>query len=185
MPVLLGRIQAQNESWLQKLPPKHTRFRGVLFPVSPTQLPTSVFVAPRIGMRCRPGEPVEPGDLCRDAAGRVMLVGYHDKSLCNSTPFSKVFALFQMTRRVSWSRRAETLDPVTRLPVAKGNPVELGPIWISLESYTHGDEDPGVRIATDRLRVITAAELKLGDIVDQKTVRRVNYTLGVTVAEIQ
>lgn len=185
MPVLLGRIQAQNESWLQKLPPRNTRFRGVLFPVSPTQLPTSVFIAPRIGLRCRLHEPVAPGDLARDAAGRVLLVGYHDDTISGAQPFSKTFALFQMTQLVSWARRSETVDPVTQQPVALGAPAELGPVWISLESYTHGDEDPGLRITTDRLRAITAAPLQLGDLIGDKTVRRINRTLGITVAEIQ
>lgn len=185
MPALLSRLQAQNESWLQKLPPLHTRFRGVLFPVSPTQLPTSVFIAPRIGMRCRLREPVAPGDLCRDRHGRVLLVGYHDDTLSGNIPLSRTFALFQMTQLVSWSRRAETRDPVTQQPVAHAAPVEMGPIWISLESYTHGDEDPGVRIPTDRLRAVTASPLKTGDLIESKTVRRVNRTLGITIAEIE
>lgn len=184
MPMLLGRVQAQNEVWLKKMG-KATRFRGVIFPVNPTALPTSVFVLPRLGLRTRPREPVAARDLFRDPARRVMLVGNWELPLAGDDVISRCFVLFQMTGRVSWTRRATQLDPVTRQPTASAAPQELGPIWVSIESYTHGNEDPGVRVPTDRLRCITGAPLQLGDVVHGKTVKRLNPSLGVTIAEIE
>lgn len=185
MPMLLSRVQAQNEVWLKKLD-KATRFRGVIFPVNPTALPTSVFVLPRLGLRTRPREPVRARDLFRDPAGRIMLVGNWELPLALDDVVSRCFVLFQMTDQVSWQRRDSAQnDPVTGLPVAKGALQERGPVWVSIESYTHGNEDPGVRIPTDRLRCITAARLQLGDVVAGKTVKRLNPSLGVTIAEIE
>ena len=185
MPMLLSRIQAQNEVWLQKLD-KATRFRGVIFPVNPTALPTSVFVLPRLGLRTRPREPVRAKDLFRDPAGRIMLVGNWELPLALDDVVSRCFVLFQMTGQVSWQRRAAGgKHPVTGLPMAAGELVEHGPIWVSIESYTHGNNDPGVRVPTDRLRCITAAPLQLGDVVHGQTVKRINPTLGVTIAEIE
>lgn len=184
MTTLLGRVQAQNETWLYKLPTG--RVRGVVFPTSPTALPTSVFVLPRLGLRTRPAEPIKAGDLLRDPFRRTLLVGDHDGSLAGDARVSKLFALFQMTGQVSWQRRGqETKHPVTGLKMAEGALVELGPIWVSIESYTHGNEDPGVRIPTDRLRCITHARLQLGDVVNGKTVKRINPALGVIIAEIE
>lgn len=184
MPKLLSRIQAQNEVWLRKMG-KATRFRGVIFPVNPTALPTSVFVLPRLGLRTRSGEPVAARDLFRDPARRVMLVGNWELPLAGDDVLSRCYVLFQMTAEVSWQRREEKLDPVTRQKTAPGAPVEMGPIWVSIESYTYGNEDPGLRVPTDRLRCITGARLMLGDIVNGKTVKRLNPGLGVTIAEIE
>lgn len=184
MPQLLSRIQAQNEVWLRKMG-KATRFRGVIFPVNPTALPTSVFVLPRLGLRTRAREPVAARDLFRDPARRVMLVGDWELPLAGDDVISRCFVLFQMTRQVSWQRRAETLDPVTRQMVARGEMVEKGPIWVSIESYTRGDNDAGLRVVTDRLRCITGAPIQLGDVIDGKTVKRLNPALGVYVAEIE
>ncbi|QEE37925.1 MULTISPECIES: hypothetical protein [unclassified Methylobacterium] len=186
MPMLLSRIQAQNEVWLNKLPPSATRFRGVIFPVNPTALPTSVFILPRLGLRTRPREPVHAKDLFRDPAGRVMLVGNWELPLALDDVVSRCFVLFQMTGKVSWRRRSQAVKhPVTGLPQSEGPFEEVGPIWVSIESYTHGNEDPGARITTDRLRCITNAPLQYGDMVNGKTVKRLNPTLGVTIAEIE
>ncbi|MFD1352403.1 hypothetical protein ACFQ4I_07155 [Methylorubrum suomiense] len=182
--MLLSRVQAQNEVWLRKMG-KATRFRGVIFPVNPTALPTSVFVLPRLGLRTRPREPVVARDLFRDPARRVMLVGNWELPLAGDDVISKCFVLFQMTGKVSWTRREPTLHPVTRQPTATTEARELGPIWVSIESYTHGNEDPGVRVPTDRLRCITGAALQLGDVVNGKTVKRLIPSLGVTIAEIE
>lgn len=185
MPRLLARVQARNEVRLQKMG-KATQFRGVIFPVNPTALPTSVFVLPRLGLRTRPREPVAARDLFRDPAGRVMLVGNWELPLAGDDVVSKCFVLFQMTGQVSWQRRGDdTPHPVTGLPQSKGQLVEAGPIWVSIESYTHGNEDPGLRIPTDRLRCITGARLVIGDVVNGKTVKRLIPSLGVTIAEIE
>lgn len=182
--MLLSRVQAQNEVWLRKMG-KATRFRGVIFPVNPTALPTSVFVLPRLGLRTRSKEPVAARDLFRDPARRVMLVGDWELPLAGDDVISRCFVLFQMTRQVSWQRREETRHPVTNLPVATGTPVEKGPIWVSIESYTRGDNDAGLRVVTDRLRCITGSPIAVGDVVDGKTVKRINPALGVYVAEIE
>lgn len=185
MPTLLSRVQAQNETWFTALPPSTKRVRGVLQPTSPNALPTSVFILPRLSLRTRVAEPVRLRDLLRDPWGRIHLVGDHDATLSGDDPTSRLYALFQMTHRVSWMRREETLHPVTKQPQAISDPKEKGPIWASIESYTHTDEDPGLRITTDRLRCITNADLQLGDLVRGKTVKRINQALGVTVAEIE
>lgn len=185
MPTLLSRVQAQNETWLTALPPSHKRVRGVIQPTSPNALPTSVFILPRLSLRTRVAEPVVLRDLLMDPWGRTLLVGDHDATLSGGARTSRLYALFQMTHRVSWMRRLETLHPVTKQPQARADPVELGPIWASIESYTHTDEDPGLRITTDRLRCITNVDLQLGDTVNGKTVKRLNLALGVTVAEIE
>lgn len=185
MPRLLGRIQAQNEAWLRKLPPSQTRFRGVIHPVNPTALPTSVFILPRVALRTRPQEPVAARDLFRDPAGRIMLVADHDQVVDAGSVLSKVFALVQMTELVPWTRREEKIHPVTKQRQSDGPPRELGPIWVSIENYTRGDSDAGIRVTTDRLRCITAAKLQLGDVVRDAVVKRVNTALGVTVAEIE
>lgn len=185
MPDLLSRVQASNEVWLQKMG-KATRFRGVIFPVNPTALPTSVFVLPRLGLRTRPQEPVAARDLFRDAGGRVMLVGNWELPLSGDAVLSRCYVLFQMTGKVSWQRRGgDRRDPVTGLLTSKGEFAERGPIWVSIESYTHGNEDPGLRVPTDRLRCITGAPIQIGDVINGKTVKRLNPTLGVSIAEIE
>ena len=182
---LLARVQDQNETWLRKLPPVNTRFRGAIFPVSPSALPTSVFILPRRALRTRLREPVKARDLFHDPFRRVLLVGEHDATFSGDERISRVYSLFQMTRQVAWRRHLDTIDPVTKQPVSRNAFEPLGQIWVSIESYTRGDEDPGVRIITDRVRVITNVELQLGDQVGDRTVKRLNPTLGITVAEIE
>lgn len=180
---LLGRIQGSNESWFRKVE-TDARFRGVLHPVNPTALPTSVFILPRIALRVRLNEPVASGELVRDRLGRVLLVGDHDLTLSANDPISRVHALFQMTQRIEWKRAVQSVHPITKQVQTEGEPEDLGPIWASIENYTRADNDPGTRVTVDRLRCITAAPLQVGDFVFGRTVRRVQYTLGVYVSEI-
>ncbi len=183
MGVLLARTRV-DETWFQKVG-KATRFRGSLFPINPTALPTSVFVAPRIGLRVKPGMPVAARDTFTDPAGRVLIAGNWDLPLSAGIGWSRCHVLFQATDLVTWKRRETKPDPVTRQLISDGPPVEKGPIWVSIESYTRGDEDPGLRITTDRLRIITGAPIRLGDIINDKTVKRLNHTLGVSIAEFE
>jgi hypothetical protein len=180
---LLSRVQASNESWFRKLP-SGARIRGVMHPVNPTQLPTSVFVLPRIALRCRLREPIEAGTLLRDRFQRVLLVGDHDLTLSALDPVSKVFALFQMTDELDWFRSVETQNPITKLTETLTSE-PLGKIWVAIESFTRGDNDAGTRIPIDRLRMITNALLQTGDLVGTRTVKRTLVTLGVTVAEVE
>jgi hypothetical protein len=187
MDQLLGRIQTDNEVWCRKLPPKNTRFRATMYPVSPTQLPTSVFVLPRIGIRTRPAEPIEAGELFRDAAGRVLLTGEHDITFGPISAGSKVLAAFQMTGQYELRRRsATTTNPTTGLPEQLDLPAaDPERVWASIESFTRGDEDAGLRFTVDRLRIVTGTPLVEGDMIAGKTVRRILFTLGIYVGEIQ
>jgi hypothetical protein len=180
---LLSRVQASNEAWFRKVDDAG-RFRGVLHPVNPTQLPTSVFVLPRIALRVRLQEPVKSGELIRDRIQRVLLVGDHDVTLSASDPFSRVHALFQMTELVDWKRAVQTQNPITKQLETVSEPEILGPIWASIENFTRGDNDAGTRVTVDRLRAITAAPVVEGDYLYGRTVRRVQHTLGVYVSEI-
>lgn len=182
--VLLARTRVEPETRFRKVD-RPTEFFGSIFPINPTALPTSVFVLPRLGLRVRPGALVAARDTFRDPLDRVLLAGNWDLPLSAGIGWSRCHVLFQMTSQVSWQRRETKLDPVTRQQISNGPPVELGPIWASVESYTRGDEDPGLRIPTDRLRLITGAPIRLNDIIDGKTVKRLNHTLGVSIAEFE
>lgn len=180
---LLSRIQASNESWFRKEGNPGARFRGVMHPVNPTQLPTSVFVLPRIALRVRLDEPVKSGELIRDRFNRLFIVADHDLNLSANDLVSRVHALFQANQRVDWSRQVKTQDPITKQDVGLRTE-DLGSIWVSIENFTRADNDAGTRVTIDRLRCVSAEPVQLNDLVFGRTVRRVQYTLGVYISEI-
>lgn len=179
---LLERTASLNETFFTT--EAGTRFRGSLQPVNEGSQPVDTFAEPRVIMRVRRNEPVKSGDIVMDAIGRRFLVADHDEHIWNDSLMFRSHKMLRITDRLSWRRSQDTTDVVTGLK-RSGTEVELGPIWCVLEVYGREQIDFGLRVAEDLRRVITGADVKLGDRIDDAIVKRIAPIFGVKVLEIQ
>lgn len=159
-------------------------FRGTIQPISETALSVDSFAEPRKLMRVRNGEPVKPRDIITDPWGVVMLVGTHDGHLTGDAKLDRVHKLFQMTESTTWQREVMTIEPVTGRQVSSAL-ATLGTIWIARELYGRDQMDRGLRVAEERNRVITGADIQLGDRIGDAVVVRLLSIYGISLAEIQ
>ena len=142
------------------------------------------FAEPRKLLRVRNQEPVAPRDVITDPWGVTMLVGTHDGHLSGKSRLDRVHKLFQMTEQVEWQRETTVTEIITNIQHSTGL-APLGTIWIARELYGREDVDRGLRVAEDRQRVITGANIMLGDRIGDATVRRLTLVYGISLAEIQ
>ena len=159
------------------------RFRGIIYPASDS-VSTTQLVETRLLLRTRPNEPVYPGDLINDPAGRPFLVGRDDTQILLGGAISKTFRLYRCTGSYSWKRPSTFTDPVTNLQQRTGE-TELGPIWCAVEILSNLDIDRGTHQAAEKHHVITGSPIQLQDKIDTWIVRRVTQVFGIYVAETE
>lgn len=160
-------------------------FRGVLQPADEGAVPSYDFVYPRLTMRVHPQEPCKTGDTFTDPWGRKHLIGDHDLSLSNDEKLYRVHRIFQVPFELSWSRAVNTTDPVTGFERTSATPQSLGTIWASVELYGRETPDQGLRVQQEIRRIITGYPIRLGDMIDGSSVKRLVPVFGVWLAEIQ
>ena len=158
---------------------KGTRFKGVLSPTNEQTLQSLTFISLRHLLRTRRDEPVKARDEFMDAFGRMFLLAEDDLR-----PSGKTFVCFELQKLCKWERvGAPTVDPVTKQPRA-GSMQNLGQIWCCFEPM-NATRDGGVSVMIDRERVITGADIRLGDRIDGRTVKELMVANGVSVGEVE
>jgi hypothetical protein len=157
------------------------RFRGTLQPV-PEGSANASFLSPRLWLKVETDVDINAGDQIVDPAGRRLLLGANDQAFWSDDPIYKSFRCFVLDHRVSWWRATLLTDTLTGLQHATGKQ-DLGMIWVLLEpdrSYLDGT----LRVAPNNANLLTGEDIRLGDEIDGRIVKRINTVLGVTLAEI-
>ncbi|KQS84258.1 hypothetical protein [Rhizobium sp. Leaf383] len=142
------------------------------------------FSAPRRLLRVSADCLVNTLDVIRDIAGRWFLVADHDASFAYGVIEYRSHMLIPLNKNVSWARETTTLDPLTKREKAAGK-VDLGQIWVLIERVNREQADGTMRVKEETVTCFSSAELKLGDIVDNMVVKRVNIVRGVYLSELQ
>ena len=155
-------------------------FYGAISMLPETAGKGNTFYTPRRVLNVRPSCGINPGDLIYDTSGRVMLAAWAGDDECQGT-FSALFKLFDLDQQLVWSRSVTVADPVTGL-MRNTTTQALGTFWGTLELL---GPDITSLSALSRYRVLCNAPLKLNySINGHLTIRRIEYAMGITIAEV-
>lgn len=166
------------DSTIFQSPTKHA-FAGTLFPADEGKIyPDNFFTLPLL-LRVAPDCPVGAGDEMLDAQDRRYLILEYD-----ITPYARTHRLSRLNNELPWTRTARVADVVTGL-WREGVPQPMGDIWVAMELLSRETSDSQIQVRQDNFRMVTRHRLTLGDKVGPYTVKRVDYPLGVCVAEVQ
>ena len=156
-------------------------FFGSISPAPESQGRGNQFFTPRRILNVHPNCTIQSGTIILDTAGRKMLCGWNGEEEFHGI-YAQTFKLYDLDRYLSWKRAETVEDPVTGLE-RQTVETELGPIWCAMEQI--GSETDMLRVATSKYRVLTNADLRIGDRFSTgATVRSVNNSLGITIAEV-
>lgn len=157
-------------------------FQGVISEPDQGEVPSYIFNLPRRLLRVPPHLPLAPRMVVRDLSGAVFMLAEHGAAAHHDELTFRNFRMFQADNRYTWKRRSKTIDPITKLE-RDGEPTILGQIWGAYEP-TPEQFDRTVRASFEEGRFITAAEVLLNDIVNEKRVTRVDVQLGLSIATL-
>jgi hypothetical protein len=159
-------------------------FQGTVEPDLEGKLIGYDFSFPRRLLRVSAECPVKTLDVIRDVLGRWYLVADHDGSFAYNVVEYRSHMLIPLNKNVTWQREAKVIDPLTKREKSSGK-TDLGNIWILAERVNREMADNTLRVKEESITAFTAAEVQLGDIVDNMVVKRVNVVRGVYLAELQ
>lgn len=161
-------------------------FPGVIIPIDEGAVAAYDFTEPRFIMRVRDDCPIHVGTLIQDPNNRIFITGEHDEQFVYDEILNKTFVLFHCNHKVAWERPAETsTDALTGLKRSTGVKTPLGTIDVLIEQLQRENMDTQLRIKEQTRRLITSAPIRLGDIVDNMVVKRIDQFRGIFVAEIE
>lgn len=156
---------------------------GTIYPVEVGRIPSYDFTPARQIFRTTPHSEAEAGMVITDVYDRKLLLGDLGLAAFSGSKTYKTFRLFEMNQSMHWTRETVVVDSVTGIERSSGV-TDLGYIWAANELNGREELDRTLKIKEDISRVITGANLQLGDYLDNRIVRRMNIQLGVRVAEI-
>ena len=157
-----------------------TGIRGTIMPASDREGSPFEFSAPRVVLRTRVESEVQPGTVFRAPGGPLYLVGDH---FAADNDY-RSWLIFLLERQYKWERPVTVNDPLTGLPTTDGKE-ELQLIWASVEHDRRMFSDPGLRLKTERVTLITNMPVRPGDLLDGNLVTRVTQDLGLYIVEHQ
>lgn len=158
-------------------------FAATLLPAAESTPSKTDFYNATLILRVDVSCPFDSGTLISDRTNQRYLMADHETSIVSNVTLYRTHRLLRMTHLVEWERTQTTPDALTGLPKGKGK-AKLGDIHCMIEPLREV-ADGAMHVSDERHRVVTSAELHLGDLVDNRVVKRVNKLLGVWVAEIQ
>lgn len=159
-------------------------FRGTVEPLDEGRVSSYDFSEPRFILRVQPECVVKTGDLIVDPANRLFLLADHDVVYSQDVVEFRTHVLYPMNTQATWERESQTLDPLTQLPRSSGK-TSLGTVWCLFDRIDREFIDATVRTKEEVKRVITSANVQLGDLLNNMVVKRVDPVRGVRLAEIQ
>lgn len=155
-----------------------TTIRGTIMPASDREAPAGVMSAPRVVLRTRRESEVTAGTIFRSPGGPLYLVGSYfaaDNDYCS-------WRIFLLEKQYEWTRKKAKKDDLTGLERTNGAE-PMGMIWAAVEHERRLFTDPGLKLKTERVLVVTNSPVKAGDLLDGQLITRVTEDLGLYVAE--
>lgn len=153
--------------------------RGTIMPASDQEGSPFEFSAPRLVLRTRAESEARPGlVLLSRPGGPRYIIGDHYAV----EPDYRSWRLFLAERQYSWQRPTKGTDALSGLPKNSGKTTPVM-IWASVEHDRRMFTDPGLRVKTERVTLVTPTAVKAGDFLDDQLVTRVTEDLGLYIAE--
>lgn len=157
-------------------------FQGTVMPAKDDEGAAYDYSSPRLVLRTRDDAVVRVKDLIITPTGERYLVAEHYAGEVGW----RSWRLFKAERQMAWTRKGAGVDTLTGLPKAtSGAPTSLGLIWATTEISRRVTIDPGLKIPSEQVVVITNKNVKEGDNLDGKNVVRANSELGLYILEIR
>jgi len=142
--------------------------------------PSYVFVQPRHVLRATTPTAIRPGMVLLSPEGAPFIVGANGPSEQVVGKLWDSFRLFEPTGQYLWSRRTQTIDPITKQP-RSGDAIKLGMIWAALEPMDREQSDREMRVNFEQVRFITGAGIQRGDLIDNRAITKLDKQLGVRI----
>lgn len=158
------------------------RFKGVIDEISQTQAPSYVFSQPRRILRVKPGLLISSTMVIRSAGGTNYLIGNHGDSENAEGTIFRSFRLFETHTLYSLQRRLKVTEPITGLR-EDTELDEIAQIWGTYEPLPEMF-DRETRVAAETARFITNYPIQRQDVIDNKSVFRVDQQLGLYIATL-
>lgn len=157
-------------------------FKGIIDEISQTQAPSYVFSPPRRILRVKPGLVITTSMVIRSAGGTNYLIGAHgDSETAEGTVF-RSFRLFETHTLYTIQRRVTETDDITGLE-GDSELEEIDTIWGTYEPLPE-IFDRETRVPTETARFITNYPLQRQDVIDGKSVARIDRQLGLYIATL-
>lgn len=154
---------------------------GILSETDQAGQPSYVFVQPRHIFRAAYPTAVKPGMVLRTRIGTNFIVGANGPSETWRGTLWQSFRLFEPTGLYRWTRRTKVVDPITRLETDTGIPEDLGMIYAALEPLDREQTDRDMRQNFEQLRFIAGAPVRSDDLLDNRSVTKVDKQLGLAI----
>ena len=156
------------------------RIRASIWAVPDTTRVTNFNSARRV-LRCKPGTPMQAGQVIHSPTGQTWIVANYGDSYQGGVVF-RAFKLYEADRKGPLEREGRVKDPVTGLE-RPGVTDEIAEIYYTLEPA--GSEEDKVQIPEAEYELITNVPLQLSDRVDGYKVLRVDMQLGIYIAHVR
>lgn len=153
---------------------------AVLSETNQNEQPSYIFVQPRHVLRATFPTAIRSGMVLRSPAGAVFIVGDNGPSETYRGALWQSFRLFEPTGRYTWQRRKKKIDPITKLSRDDGMQ-DMGFIWVAIEPIEREAFDVTLRTSFEQTRFITGASIAADDVVDNRTVTKVDKQLGLSI----
>lgn len=181
--VSLASVGARFEIPLRVIEGGTGEVRGVLSEAEQTSQPSYVFVQPRHVFRVRLPCALRSGMVVRSPLGETYIVGDNGPSENAKGALWQSYRLFEATGRYIWSRRTRITDPITK--TEREGPIQpIGLIWAALEVMDRTESDREIRIDYTQSRFIAGVAVGRGDLIDNRSVSRVDRQLGLAIGVV-
>ena len=141
----------------------------------PSQSASTIDFRPRRSLTVSKKAMVDTGDVVFSDTGTYLL------ALQATYSETLQFKCFEITHRISWSRKADQVDPVTGLPRDSVMQILDASLPLVIE---YGGVVQNMGIETDRYRVLTGADVKVGDRLGAWLVQTRQDALGLHMLEV-
>lgn len=157
-------------------------FKGIIDEISQTQAPSYVFSPPRRILRVNPRLLLSTSMIIRSPGGTTYMMGEHGDSETSEGVVFKSFRLFETHTRFPVERRTQVVDAFTGLKKDSVQ-TQVTTIWGAYEPLPEVF-DREIRVPTETARFITNYPLQRQDIIEGKSVFRVDKQLGLYIATL-
>jgi hypothetical protein len=156
-------------------------FRGTIMPASDQQGSPFEFSSSRVILRTRGEVIIGAGSVFRARPGGPRyIVGEHYAAEDDY----RSWKLFLIERELTWKRMKPTTDDLTGLVKNSGSrPEDLGTIYAAVEHDRRLFTDPGLKLRTEKVTLVTNSPVQPKDIVNNELVTRVTEDLGLFILE--
>jgi hypothetical protein len=152
---------------------------GTVSETDQTSQPSYVFVRPRHVFRTPSPSALRVGMTIMSPWGAKFIVGDNGPSDTWRGRLWDSYRVFEPSGKYAWQRRGKTVDPITKLEQDTGEPETIGEIYAAIESMDREQVDREMRQYMEQLRFITGHPVKHGDLIDNRTVTKVDVQLGL------